>query len=134
MHQTTEEKSTLQDSELDCTGPVHKLNSITEVHGNGEFLDDLGGSNMSDSSISSTSVIRCEEVEYLWKDNHRYYYIRTNGLKRTGLVEDRRQGRIHIHSSDSIESPVGDYSNSADSNLRMMIFRQYSLNTIDEEE
>jgi hypothetical protein len=45
-------------------------------------------------------------VDYVGNDNLRFY-LDSSGLRRTGKVEDRREGRAGVDSTVSIESPSG---------------------------
>jgi hypothetical protein len=58
------------------------------------------------SDQSSTEVIKHDGIDYVGNDNLRFY-LDSSGLRRTGKVEDRREGRAGVHSTVSIESPSG---------------------------
>jgi hypothetical protein len=123
--ENTEAQSAIQDVKIDSADHGHNVTSLTEDVINFD-------SNFSGSSSSSTKIIHRTGVEYFGNENHQRYYKSTNGLKRTGSLEDRRHGRM-TNSSDSVESPVGEYGGSVGSNVRMMNFSHYSLDVIEEE-
>ena len=124
--------SRLMCANMEAQSAIQGVKADSADHGHNLTKDVINiDSNFSGSSSSSTRVIHRTGVEYLGNENHQRYYKSINGLKRTGSLEDRRHGRIY--SSDSVESPVGDYGGSVGSNVRMMNFRNYSLDVIEEE-
>jgi hypothetical protein len=67
---------------------------------------ELSGDSKISGESSSVGVIRRDGVEYVGYENLRFY-LDNSGLRRTGAVEDRREGRAGMQSTISIESPSG---------------------------
>lgn len=97
---------------------VDQLTSLQSLgcdHMRKDFAHSMESDNPSASS--SNQVIYRDGIEFLGEENRRFY-LDSNGLLRTGKVEDRRKGRVEFQASASIESPGGFVSDSNSSYLK----------------
>ena len=84
----------------------------------GSIVEDIEHSMESDysSTSSSNEVIHRDGIVYRGEENRRFY-LDSNGLRRTGQMEDRRHGRVEFYTTASIESPGAFAGNSNGSDV-----------------